>query len=520
MSTTAPETPPVGTPGESTYAVEMRHIHKAWPGVIANDDVSFSVRKGEIHALVGENGAGKTTLMNILYGLLRSDSGEILVNGKLAHISGPRDAIALGIGMVHQHFMLIPPLTVGENIVLGREPVRDVDVYDTSKATADIRQLSSQYGLAIDPSARIRDLPVGLQQRVEILKVLYRGADILILDEPTGVLTPQETTDLFAVLRGLVQRGKTIIFITHKLREVLEISDNVTVLRRGKVVGHLVTKETDQPEIARLMVGREVLLRVDKTPAHLGDTLLRVENLSVNSEQNIAAVRDVSLEIRSGEILGIAGVEGNGQSELIEALAGTRSVESGRVWVGNQEVTNIGAHLTREAGMAHIPEDRRESGLILNYTVADNMIFGHQRDNSFSWRGAMLRLKAIRDWAVRLIARFDVRVPSPETPARALSGGNQQKVVIARELSSKPKVLLASQPTRGVDIGAIEFIHRQLIAERDSGAAILLVSAELEEVRSLSDRIAVMYEGRIVSFEPPDATEERLGLLMTGVSQK
>jgi len=507
------------TSGESAIAVEMRHIHKAWPGVVANDDISFSVQKGEIHALVGENGAGKTTLMNVLYGLLRPDSGEIFVNGKLAHISGPRDAIALGIGMVFQHFMLIPPLTVGENIVLGREPVREVDVYDTARANADIRQLSSQYGLAIDPSARIRDLPVGLQQRVEILKVLYRGADILILDEPTGVLTPQETGDLFVVLRGLVQRGKTIIFITHKLREVLEISDNVTVLRRGRVVGNLVTKETSQAEIARMMVGREVLLRVDKPPAKVGETLLRVEHLTVNSEQDIAAVRDVSLEVKSGEILGIAGVEGNGQSELIEALAGTRSVMSGHVWVGNQEVTNVGAHQTREAGMAHIPEDRRESGLILGYSVADNMIFGHQRDDAFAWRGALLRLNAIRDWAVGLIKRFDVRVPGPETPARSLSGGNQQKVVVARELSSKPKVLLAAQPTRGVDIGAIEFVHRQLIAERDSGAAILLVSAELEEVRSLSDRIAVMYEGRIVSFEPADATEERLGLLMTGVSQ-
>lgn len=519
MSSTAPETPRVVTNEDGEFAVDMRHIRKSWPGVIANDDVSFTVRRGEIHALVGENGAGKTTLMNILYGLLRPDGGEMFVNGKLAHISGPRDAIALGIGMVHQHFMLIPPLTVGENIVLGREPVRTVDVYDRATANADIRQLSAQYGLAIDPGARTRDLPVGLQQRVEILKVLYRGADILILDEPTGVLTPQETTDLFVVLRGLVDRGKTIIFITHKLREVLEISDNVTVLRRGKVAGRIVTKETSQQEIARMMVGREVLLRVEKTPARPGEPLLRVEHMTVNSEQNIAAVRDVSLEVRSREILGVAGVEGNGQSELIEALAGTRPLTGGRVWVGDQDITNIGAHQARLAGLAHIPEDRRESGLILDYSVSDNLIFGHQRDAAFSWRGALLRLAGIRDWAVQLIQRFDIRVPGPETSARALSGGNQQKVVIARELSSKPKVLLAAQPTRGVDIGAIEFIHRQLIAERDSGAAILLVSAELEEVRSLSDRIVVMYEGRIVGVESPDTSEERLGLLMTGVGQ-
>ncbi len=322
------------------------------------------------------------------------------------------------------------------------------------------------------------------------------------------------------MLRGLVKRGKTIIFITHKLREVLEISDNVTVLRRGKVVGHLVTKETNQEEIARMMVGRDVLLRVEKPPAKPGEPLLRVEHLNVTSEQGIPAVRDLSLEVRSGEILGIAGVEGNGQSELVEALAGTRQVVSGHIQIGDAAITNIGARKIRSAGMAHIPEDRRESGLVLNYSIADNLIFGHQRDDTFTWKGIMLRLQTIREWAERLIKQFDIRTPSPDIAARALSGGNQQKVVVARELSSKPKVLLAAQPTRGVDIGAIEFIHRQLVAERDSGAAILLVSAELDEVRSLSDRIAVMYEGRIVSFEPADATEERLGLLMTGGGQK
>jgi ABC-type uncharacterized transport system ATPase subunit len=500
----------------SPYAIEMRHIRKAWPGVVANDDISLQVLRGEIHALVGENGAGKSTLMNILYGLLRPDSGEIYVNGKRARLSGPRDAIARGIGMVHQHFMLIPPLTVGENIVLGSEPVTRGYLYDRAKANQAVRALSERYGLAIDPNARTGNLPVGLQQRVEILKVLYRGASILILDEPTGVLTPQETEDLFVVLRSLREQGKTIIFITHKLREVLEISDRVTVLRRGRVVAEMLTPETSQEEIARAMVGRAVLLRVEKTPANPGPVALRVENLSATSERGLPAVRGVSFELRTGEILGIAGVEGNGQSELVEVLAGTRKPTSGHVWLGERELTRTGARKTRSAGMAHIPEDRREAGLVLNYSIADNMILGRQRTSQFSWAGLILRLRNVWSWARQLVARFDVRTPSVETAARALSGGNQQKVVVAREFSSQPKVLLASQPTRGVDIGAIEFIHRQLVAQRDAGAAILLVSAELDEIRSLSDRIAVMYEGRIVDIVQPDTSEERLGVLMTG----
>ena len=516
MSTEVREERPAASGGDAPYAIEMRHIRKAWPGVVANDDVTLAVRKGEIHALVGENGAGKSTLMNILYGLLKPDAGEISVNGARATINGPRDAIACGIGMVHQHFMLIPVFTVGENIVLGREPVENGDFYDRAEVTKRIHALSEQYGLQIDPNANTGSLPVGLQQRVEILKVLYRGADILILDEPTGVLTPQETHDLFRVLRGLVQRGKTIIFITHKLKEVLEISDTVTVLRRGKLVGNVRTKDTSEEEIARMMVGREVLLRVDKSEAKPGAVALRVEHLAVSSEQGLPAVRDISFELHQGEILGIAGVEGNGQSELVEALAGTRKASSGRIWVGEREVTNLGASKTRHAGMGHIPEDRRSVGLVLSYSIADNTILGRQRDEKFTWRGLVLRLRAIFDWAKRLITQFDVRTPSAETPVRSLSGGNQQKVVVARELSTGPKVLLASQPTRGVDIGAIEFIHRQLVAQRDAGAAILLVSAELDEIRSLSDRIAVMYEGRIVSIESPDVAEERLGLLMTG----
>jgi general nucleoside transport system ATP-binding protein len=497
-------------------AVEMRGITKAWPGVVANDHVDFSVRAGEIHALVGENGAGKSTLMNILYGLINADSGEILINGKPARIGGPRDAIAQGIGMVHQHFMLIPVFTVGENVMLGREPVSAGGFYDHGKARQEIAELTRRYGLALDPDARTGDLPVGLQQRAEIVKVLYRGAKILILDEPTGVLTPQETTELFVVLRDLVKEGRTIIFISHKLREVLQISDRITVMRRGKVVGHLVTKETNEQEIATHMVGREVLLRVDKKPAKPGPVTFRVEDLTAVSDRGVPALRGISFELRQGEILGIAGVEGNGQSELVEVLAGTRRASGGRVMLGDRDVTAANAREERELGVGHIPEDRRSVGLVLHYTVAENLVLGRQRSPAFSSRGMLLRLRAIVDWAKRLVKEFDIRTPSIETAASALSGGNQQKIVVAREMGTRPSVLLASQPTRGVDIGAIEFIHRRLVAQRDEGTAVLLVSAELEEITSLSDRIAVLYEGRIVSIEPANTPEERLGLLMTG----
>jgi simple sugar transport system ATP-binding protein len=501
---------------ESAFAVDMQQTVKQFPGVLANDHVDFQVRQGEIHALVGENGAGKSTLMNILYGLIKPDSGQIRINGKPVSLQGPRDAIRSGIGMVHQHFMLIPVFTVGENIVLGREPTTAGDVYDAGKARQEITALTKRYGLSLNPDARVGDLPVGLQQRVEIVKVLYRGANILILDEPTGVLTPQEATELFKVLRDLVASGKTIIFISHKLKEVLEISDRITVMRRGKVVGHLVTKDTDEAEIARLMVGRDVLLRVDKKPAKPGAVAMRVENLRANSDQGIEALKGISFELHSGEILGVAGVEGNGQSELIEVLAGTRRASSGRVMLGDREVENFGAAAIRLAGVSHIPEDRRGAGLVLNYSVADNLILGRQRMKVFSWEGFVLRIQAIFNWARRLIKEFDIRTPTPTSPARNLSGGNQQKIIVAREMATDPRVLLAAQPTRGVDIGAIEFIHRRLVSERDNGAAILLVSAELDEIQSLSDRIAVMYEGQIVSIEPPDASEERLGLLMTG----
>ena len=507
------------------FAVEMRNITKTWPGVVANNQVNLKVRKGEIHALVGENGAGKTTLMNILYGLIHADSGEIYINGQLAHITGPRDAIRLKIGMVHQHFMLIPPLTVAENIVLGHEPGTVRSVYDLKKARELILELSKQYGLPIDPDARIEKLSVGLQQRVEILKVLYRAADILIMDEPTGVLTPQETFELFGDLRGLVQKGKTIIFITHKLREVLELTDTVTVLRRGKNAGELVTKETNQAEIARMMVGREVLLRVNKTPAHPGPVILHVENLHALSDRGLEVLHGVSFDVRSGEILGIAGVEGNGQSELVETLTGMRKITSGKITITNvkagqsgetRDLTTMDAREERQFGMAHIPEDRRGSGLVLTDSIEDNTILGRQSWPQFSWNGLVLLLRSIVNWAKRLITEFDIRTTSTEALVRSLSGGNQQKLILAREFSSDPLALIASQPTRGVDIGAIEFIHRRLIEERDAGKAVLLVSAELDEIRSLSDRIAVMYEGKIVDIVSPDATEEQLGILMTG----
>jgi general nucleoside transport system ATP-binding protein len=497
-------------------SVDIRGITKQFPGVLANDHVDLSVRAGEIHALVGENGAGKSTLMNILYGLVHPDSGEIIVDGKSVRIGGPRDAIALGIGMVHQHFMLIPVFSVGENIMLGREPVTGPDFYDRARARREITELTKRYGLALDPDARTGDLPVGLQQRAEIVKVLYRGANILILDEPTGVLTPQETKELFVVLRDLQKAGKTIIFISHKLKEVLEISDRITVMRRGKVVGHLITKDTNEEEIATLMVGRAVLLRVDKQPAKPGAVAFKVENLTANADNGVQVLKGVSFELRQGEILGVAGVEGNGQTELMEVLAGTRHVTGGRVLLGDRDVTTYDANTEREAGVAYIPEDRRGAGLVLGFSIAENTILGRERTPTFSWHELVLRLVEIRNWAMRLVKEYDIRTPSIDTAARNLSGGNQQKVIVAREMGGKPKVLLASQPTRGVDIGAIEFIHRRLVQERDGGAAILLVSAELDEVRSLSDRIAVMYEGRIVSIEGPDTPEERLGLLMTG----
>jgi ABC-type uncharacterized transport system ATPase subunit len=497
-----------------TPLLELRGITKRFPGVVANDHVDFDLVKGEVHALLGENGAGKSTLMNILYGLYHPDDGEIRLNGSPLRIDSPRVAIDNGIGMVHQHFMLIPVLSVAENIVLGLEP-HNGPFLDLDAARERVRDISERFGLAVRPEARIDSISVGMQQRVEILKALYRGAEILILDEPTAVLTPQEAEELFAIVRSLQAEGKSIIFISHKLNEVLEIADRVTVLRFGKRVETVRREGATQESLARMMVGREVVLRVDKTPAQPGETLLTAENLVITDERGLEACRGISFEIHEGEIVGIAGVDGNGQSELIDALTGLRHPVSGRIVVGGRDVTTAGARDVLENGMGHIPEDRQLRGLVLDFTLAENLAlhdFRKPPESRFGW----LFPRRLIERARRLLTEFDVRGGGPETPAGSLSGGNQQKVVIAREVSRDPRVLVAAQPTRGLDVGAIEFVHRRLVAERDEGRAILLVSFELDEILSLSDRILVFYEGRIVGEYTPDVSEEKLGFAMTG----
>jgi general nucleoside transport system ATP-binding protein len=502
-------------PDERAPILELRGITKRFPGVVANDHVDFDLRRGEVHALLGENGAGKSTLMNVLYGLYHPDEGEILIDGKPVSISSPRAAIEHGIGMVHQHFMLIPVMTVAENIVLATEP-RTAGVFlDYDTAVRRVRDLSSAFNFAIDPDARVESITVGQQQRVEILKALYRGADILILDEPTAVLTPQEADELFGILKTLQREGMSIIFISHKLREVLDIADRITVLRRGKKIETVPREGATQEGLARLMVGREVLLRVEKTPAQPADSLLRVENLTVVDDRGLPAVRDVSFEVRGAEIVGIAGVDGNGQSELIDALTGLRHVASGRVLVGGEEVTTRSAHEHYDAGLGHIPEDRQRRGLVLDFTLAENLTLHDYEKEPFS-RFGWLRPGRVIAWARGLLQEFDVRGGGPRTRAAALSGGNQQKVVVAREVARDPRALIAAQPTRGLDVGAIEFVHRRLVEERDEGRAVLLISLELDEILSLSDRILVLYEGRIVAEYGPDVTEEELGIAMTG----
>ena len=497
-----------------TPLLELKGITKRFPGVVANDHVDFELVKGEVHALLGENGAGKSTLMNILYGLYHPDEGEVRLDGKHVRIESPRAAIDLGIGMVHQHFMLIPVMTVAENIVLGVEP-HSGPFLDIDGAEKRVRDLSERFGLAVRPEARIESISVGMQQRVEILKALYRGAEILILDEPTAVLTPQEAEELFEIIRSLQAEGKSIVFITHKLGEVLAIADRVTVLRRGKTIETVPREDATEAGLARLMVGREVLLRVDKTPAQPGDPLLTVEDLRVLDERHLEAVRGVSLEVRAGEIVGIAGVDGNGQTELVEAITGLRRPESGRIVAVGEEITNEGARDSLEAGVGHIPEDRQRRGLVLDFTLAENIAlkdYCEEPDSKWGW----LYPKRIVARAKRLLTEFDVRGGGPQTLASSLSGGNQQKVVVAREVSRDPRILVAAQPTRGLDVGAIEFVHRRLVAERDEGRAILLVSFELDEILSLSDRILVMYEGRVVGEYSPDVSEEELGIAMTG----
>jgi general nucleoside transport system ATP-binding protein len=496
----------------------MRGITKRFPGVVANDHVDFDLLPGEVHALLGENGAGKSTLMNILYGLYKPDEGEILIKGERVVMHSPKDAIARGIGMVHQHFMLIPVMTVAENVVLADEPREAGVLLDYREAERRVRELADRFKFAIDPHARVQDISVAQQQRVEILKALYRKAEILILDEPTAVLTPQEALELFQILRGLIAEGLSVIFISHKLDEVLEISDRITVLRRGKTIATIPREGATEQELARLMVGREVLLRVEKTPAKPGDPVLVVESLSVFDDRGLPAVREVSLQVRAGEIVGIAGVDGNGQSELIDAITGLRRPSGGRVLIGNEEVTTKDADDHLEAGLGHIPEDRQRRGLVLEFTLAENVAL-HDYDKPPISRWGWLRPRRMIERARDLIKRYDVRGGGPTTRASALSGGNQQKVVLAREVERDPAVLVAAQPTRGLDVGAIEFVHRRLIEERDEGRAILLISFELEEILSLSDRILVIFEGRIVGEYPPTVTAEELGIAMIGATR-
>jgi len=499
--------------------IELRNITKRFGAVLANDRVSVKVAPGTIHSIVGENGAGKSTAMRIAYGFYTADGGEILINGEVQEIRTPHDAIAHGIGMVHQHFMLVEPMTVAENIVLGSEPGSAVSL-DIKKAIDEIRKLSNEFKLTVDPNATVENLSVGQQQRVELLKALYRRAEILILDEPTAVLTPQEVLEFFAILRGMREQGKTIIIITHKLDEVLAISDNVTVMRDGKVVGDVKTSETNAAELARMMVGREVLLRVEKPDAKPGAPVLSTSSLTITGRGDAKKVDNVSFEVRAGEIVGIAGVEGNGQTELIEALAGLipGSHISGTINFEGRDITNLNARQRKELGIAHVPEDRHRRGLLLDFSLAENTILGvHYRKPAVSAGGILLDQKGIQRRTEQVIRDFDVRPPNAALPARALSGGNQQKLIIGREFELPPKLLLVSQPTRGVDIGAIEFIHRKIVELRDAGCAVLLVSAELEEVTALSDRLLVVHNGQIAGEVDPKVTSnEEIGLMMTG----
>jgi ABC-type uncharacterized transport system ATPase subunit len=503
---------------DSPVVLELRGITKRFPGVVANDSVDFDLRRGEVHALLGENGAGKSTLMNVLYGLYQPDEGEILVKGKAGRLHSPKDAIGRGIGMVHQHFMLIPVMTVAENIVLATEPTQAGFLLDSRAARERVKELSRSFNFAIDPEARVESITVGQQQRVEILKALYRHADILILDEPTAVLTPQEAGELFEILRNLTREGMSVIFITHKLNEVLDIADRITVLRRGKMIDTVTREGATEEGLARLMVGREVLLRVDKQPAQPGEPLLSVEDLRVVDDRGLEAVRGVSFDVRAGEIVGVAGVDGNGQSELIDALSGLRRSASGGVRIGEHDVTGAAPSTILDLGLGHIPEDRQRRGLVLEFSLAENLAL-HDYDKAPDSRWGWLFPRQLVRRARELLSQFDVRGGGPRTRAAALSGGNQQKVVLAREIGRGPSVLIAAQPTRGLDVGAIEFVHRRLIEARDDAKAVLLVSLELEEILSLSDRILVIYEGQIVAEHGPDVSEERLGIEMTGGSR-
>lgn len=499
--------------------VELKQITKRFPGIVANDSISLTLRKGEIHALLGENGAGKSTLMNILFGLYQPDEGSIEMDGKPVTIDNPNTAIKYGIGMVHQHFKLVQPFTVTENIILGMEPKKGANI-DYKSASAKVAKLSEQYGLQVNPNSKIQDISVGMQQRVEILKTLYRGADILIFDEPTAVLTPQEIVELMAIMRRLVAEGKSIILITHKLKEIMEISDRVTIIRRGKVIDTVDTHQTDPNDLAEKMVGRRVSFKIDKAEPQIGEPVLNMNQVKLTSKDNVPLLNGVDLTVRAGEIVGIAGVDGNGQTELIEALTGLRKVNSGTITLSGTNITNLSARKIIENGVSHIPEDRHKHGLVLDFSIRENMILETYYKRPFS-KGVLLEQDVITEHAEKLVKAFDVRTPSIETKARSLSGGNQQKAIIAREIDKNPDLLIAAQPTRGLDVGAIEFVHQQLIKQRDEGKAVLLISFELDEIINVADRIAVIYGGKIIGeVYPKDTNDQELGLMMAGLKEK
>ena len=501
------------------YIIEMLNIRKEFPGIVANDNITLQLRKGEIHALLGENGAGKSTLMNVLFGLYQPEQGEIRVKGKPVKITNPNIANDLGIGMVHQHFMLVEPFTVTENIILGKEKTVRGKI-DLKQAEKEVQEISECYGLAVDPQAKIADISVGMQQRVEILKTLYRGAEILIFDEPTAVLTPQEIQELIQIMKTLIKEGKSIILITHKLKEIMEVCDRVTVIRKGVGIGTVNVNETNPNELASLMVGREVVFKTEKKPAVPKQAVLEIKDLHVKDARGIPAVNGLNLEIRAGEIVGIAGVDGNGQTELLEAITGLRKSENGSILINGKEVKNLPPRKVTESGVGHIPQDRHKHGLVLDFPIGENMVLQTYYRRPYS-NGGVLNYKEIYKKANHLIKEFDVRTPSEFTLARALSGGNQQKAIIGREVDRDPDLLIAAQPTRGLDVGAIEFIHKRLIEQRDKGKAVLLLSFELDEIMNVSDLIAVIYEGQIVAVvDPKQTTEQELGLLMAGSKQK
>ncbi len=497
--------------------LELRGITKRFPGVIANDSVDLVFESGEILGLLGENGAGKTTLMNILYGLYHADEGEILIDGEPVSFDGPGDAIAAGIGMVHQHFMLVPVFDVTENVVLGVEPTKGpVGTLDVDEARRDVRELSRRYGLEVDPDAITEDLPVGIQQRVEILKVLFRQAEVIVFDEPTAVLTPQEVSEFFTIVEGLKEAGKAIVFITHKLGEVMEVSDRISVLRRGKVVGEAIPGEITAAALAEMMVGRPVNLVVEKEPAQPTGPMLEVSDLVVIDDRSHRAVDKVSFVVQSGEIVGLAGVQGNGQTELVEALTGLIVPISGSVLLDGVDITAASPRARHDAGMSHVPEDRQRDGLVLDFDLTENVVLNTYHGRPYS-RGIVMDWEAARQRAVELVDQYDVRTPSVDSVASTLSGGNQQKLIVAREFARETKVIVASQPTRGVDVGSIEYIHRRLVEERDEGSAVLIVSGELDEVMALADRILVMFRGRIVAeTTPAETSNAQLGLFMAG----